>query len=794
VVLIGWAVDSPALEGATFGGLTASTGAAAGLVLGGCSLCLLVPALAPAWRRRTGVMLAAVVMLGGALTIVSLAERHLRQAVVAGPPGSTDSGRPDPMGPPAAVGLVLCGTGLLLAGTRRRRLVTTREYLAFAAALVAVVPILAIVYGVRPFSVLGYTDTAFPAAVGLLLLALGILFSRPHAGLMRLVCGDDPGGVLLRRTLPAAAALAVLLGWLTLRAERTDVFDGALATGMLVAGFIVLCSILLVASAIVVRREAEAMGQAKDQLRRSEQVLAEAGEMAHLGAWWIDLENPEDLNANRLQWSDEVYRIFGYEPGGIEATNALFFEHVHPDDRGRITAAVARAMAERAPYSLEHRIVRPDGTERIVHEHAQIVCDERGQPRRIVGAVQDITERKRMELELTAARLAAEGAKAQAEEASRAKDRFLAVLSHELRTPLTPVLAGVALVQQDARLPPAMRQRLELIRRNVELEARLIDDLLDLTRIARGKVDLDRRRIELGTIIERAVEVCRPDIEARGLHFEVDHGPGGHVIEADAGRLQQVFWNILKNAVKFTPHGGRVALRCRRDDDQVVVEVSDSGIGIAPEAFVHIFDAFAQADRTIARQFGGLGLGLAISRALVEMHGGSIAAHSSGPGQGATFTIRLPLVAGAAPGMPTDAPCRGVGERQRRPLRVLLVEDHGDAVTTLVDIFELHGHQVETAGDVATALAIAARGDFDVLVSDLGLPDGSGLDLVHALRSRGDRLPALALSGYGQETDLQRSRAAGFHAHLVKPVDPAHLLETMETVASGTVGTAGGRP
>ena len=317
-----------------------------------------------------------------------------------------------------------------------------------------------------------------------------------------------------------------------------------------------------------------------------------------------------------------------------------------------------------------------------------------------------------------------------------------------------------------------------MVRRNVEMEARLIDDFLDVSRIARGKIELNRSAVELCTVIQRAVEVCKPDIEARRLHFGVDLGPAApYWVEADVPRLQQVFWNLLKNAIKFTPHGGCVGIRCRPNEEHVVVEVNDSGIGIEPEALSRIFNAFEQAERSITQQFGGLGLGLAISKALVEMHGGPIEAHSEGRDKGATFRVRLPLTAPA--GQPDAPPARRAPQRAVRPLRILLVEDHGVTAKMMRMVLTADGHTVETAGDVATALELAGQHAFDLLLSDLGLPDGSGHDLMRQLRQRGHKFPGIALSGYGQEEDIQRSREAGFAAHLTKPASPRPSLRPL---------------
>jgi two-component system CheB/CheR fusion protein len=401
------------------------------------------------------------------------------------------------------------------------------------------------------------------------------------------------------------------------------------------------------------------------------------------------------------------------------------------------------------------------------------------------GVQIDITERKRVEEELIAAKASAEQAKAAAELANRAKDHFLAVLSHELRTPLTPVVMGVSMLQDRTDLDPRAHGILETIRRHVEMEARLIDDLLDVSRIARGKLELTRSPVELCTVIHRAVEVCKSDIEARGLEFGVDLGPSApYWVDADVPRLQQVFWNLLKNAIKFTPHGGCVGIRCRPNEGHVLVEVNDSGIGIEPEALSRVFNAFEQAERSITRQFGGLGLGLAISKALVEMHEGTIEAHSQGRDKGATFLVRLPVTAPAgqpaALAAPSATPARAV-----RSLHVLLVEDHGVTATMMQMVLTEAGHTVETAGDVATALRLAGQRRFDLLLSDLGLPDGSGHDLIRELRSRGHTFPAIALSGYGQEEDIQRSLEAGFADHLTKPASREAVVAAVASVAAG---------
>jgi len=408
----------------------------------------------------------------------------------------------------------------------------------------------------------------------------------------------------------------------------------------------------------------------------------------------------------------------------------------------------------------------------------------------------DVSQRKQAEellhqalLDLQSAKLSAERARAAAEEASHAKDHFLAVLSHELRTPLSPVLTAATLLQGDDTLSPRARGFVDVIRRNVELESRLIDDLLDLTLVARGKIKMNKQAVDLSTVIAGAVEVCRPDIEARRLHFGVDFGKhvGPFLVEGDPARLEQVVWNLLKNAIKFTPQGGCIGVRCREEEnEQVVIEVNDSGIGIESATLPRVFDAFAQAEASLARQFGGLGLGLAISKSLVELQGGTIEAESAGRDKGATFRIRLPLLTRDRRAQPRTTAATKTGATPA--LRILLVDDHGDTIEMLKAIIELQGHEVRTAADAATALEMAAQFQFDLLLSDLGLPDKSGLELMRELRARGTNVSGIALSGYGQETDIEHSRAAGFSEHIVKPADPQVLMRAIERVARRTGG------
>lgn len=376
-----------------------------------------------------------------------------------------------------------------------------------------------------------------------------------------------------------------------------------------------------------------------------------------------------------------------------------------------------------------------------------------------------------------AARLSAEAAKMRAEAATRAKDDFLAALSHELRTPLNPALLLATSLADDATLPPRVREDIDVIAKGIALQAQLVDDMLDITSITSGKLRLDLCPIDAHIALRNACEIVRADTRKRQIEVTLDLAAPHNCIKADAVRVQQIFWNVLKNAVKFTPPGSAITVRTSNPADKegmLVVEITDTGIGMERGILGKVFDAFIQEEHDGAHRFGGIGLGLAITRRLVEAQGGQIHAESAGRGRGATFRIELPLEApelciNDKPGsVPTAV---GVGTARR----ILLVEDHEQTLSTLVRLLERRGHHVVGVTTAVAAHEIAAASDFDLVISDLGLPDGDGHALMRELRDA-HGLPGIALSGYGMEEDLERSRESGFFTHLTKPVD-IHVLE-----------------
>lgn len=419
-------------------------------------------------------------------------------------------------------------------------------------------------------------------------------------------------------------------------------------------------------------------------------------------------------------------------------------------------------------------IERPDGSRVTAIVNILPLKNERNEVTGAINCFYDITDRKQVENALDMAR-------EEAETANRSKDRFLAVLSHELRTPLTPVALTIAAMELDPDLPFRLREDVAMIRRNVELEAKLIDDLLDLSRVTSGKLRLQLQPTSAHILLRQVAESSARDTYGKRLNVSLDLNAAHDQVSADPARLQQVFWNVLRNAIKFTPEGGSISVRSKNDGHgNLRLEVSDTGTGIAPDLLPRIFDAFEQGDLKTTRHFGGLGLGLAICKAVVEMHGGTIGAASDGTGKGATFTIELPTVEVQQSRLePPESEAQAVGR-----FRVLLVEDHPDTVRALSRLLGKSGYRVKTAGSIASALQLAASEPFDIVVSDIGLPDGTGYELMEQMSDRYG-IKGIALSGYGMEEDIRRSIEAGFADHVVKPVDLERLKSVMRHVVGG---------
>jgi PAS domain S-box-containing protein len=474
-----------------------------------------------------------------------------------------------------------------------------------------------------------------------------------------------------------------------------------------------------------------------------------------------------DLNGKVRNFNEKYAQLMGVtrqilNTGDVHKLRKKFSQNFK--DPEQFIARVMEIYATAPPEDFEILEFK-DG--RVFERYSKIqLVDERPVGR--VWSFRDVTERKRAEEKLHAAKIAAE-------KANQAKDDFLALLSHELRTPLTPALVAASYLSEHKDLSPQFREEVTAIWRNVQMEAHLIDDLLDVTRISRGKIEIHHAAIDVHRLLQNAIQIAQNDILEKQIELTIELNATDHYIWADSVRIQQVFWNLLNNAVKFTPKGGRIAIRSSNEVGQFVFEIRDSGIGIEPERQRRIFEAFHQGERSITRRFGGLGLGLTISKTLLDLHGGTITVASAGPNLGTTFRVFLDLL--HEPRMASvDHPA---GDATTVPgLRVLLVDDHLDTRSVLSRLLAKCGHEVTTADSVQGALQLLEDNRFDTLISDIGLPDDNGYTLVREAKRR-QPLKAIALSGFGMESDVRRSLEAGFDHHVTKPVDFNRLRQLL---------------
>jgi two-component system CheB/CheR fusion protein len=638
----------------------------------------------------------------------------------------------------------------------------------------------------------------------------------------------------------------------------------------------------------VLRAEVEERRRAEEEAQESEERLRLAMEAGRLGLWRF---NPA---AGTVFFSAEAAAMMGLPTSRTRIGLDAWGQCVHPEDRDRVLALLREALAGRAAFDTEYRVVWSDGTVRWMASRGKVFRDPDSQPVRVIGVASDITNRKRVEeavresernfvtlaegvpqlvwttrpdgtvdyfngrwYEYTGLsadqalghawaqalhphdretawqrwqdalrrgqpveveyRLRAAGGKYQwflsrgvplkddhgpvekwlgtstnidaqkrAEEAlrqaDRRKDEFLALLAHELRNPLAPITNALHLLRTGADLGEQDRHdAFDVLERQVEHLVRLVDDLLDVNRITRGKIHLQKERVDVATVVARSVEGSRPLIDARRHALEVSLPQEPLVLEADPVRLAQALWNLLNNAAKYTPEGGRIGLTVRREGGEVVFRVRDNGMGIRPDMLGKVFDLFAQAERTLDRAEGGLGIGLTLVRRLTEMHGGTVEAHSEGPGRGSEFVLRFPLppvAAGDAVPQPDLVPPRSPVPGRR----ILVVDDNLDGARSLAKLLRLFGNDVRTVHDGRAALEVAAEYRPQVVFLDIGLPGMDGLEVCRHLRRQPGlgQTMVIALTGYGGDDDRRRSQEAGFHAHLVKPVD----LDTLREVLS----------
>lgn len=531
--------------------------------------------------------------------------------------------------------------------------------------------------------------------------------------------------------------------------------------------------------------------ESEQQLFESRERLVMAMGASGMGTWTRDLDP-----TNRVQWSPELEAIFGLQPGEFPETEEAFLDLVHPDDREAVQQAVGEAIANRTVYEIDFRYATRDGKPGWMIGRGRAFYDGDGQPYRLAGLGWDVTARKQAEAEREQLIESERLARAEAEEANRLKDEFLATLSHELRTPLTAILGWLPMLRADRLDEETAARALETVERNARAQAQLIEDLVDVSRVAGGKLKLNvKAAVGLNPLIAAAVDIVRPAASARGIQIEISTEGSVGPVSGDPARLQQIIWNLLSNAVKFTSRDGWVYISLRQDGSAAELVVRDTGVGIHPDFLPSVFERFRQAESAVNRSHRGLGLGLAIVRHLTELHGGTVTAESPGEGLGSTFTIRIPLAAlqsdeGVAiePNQPAD----GKTATTRQPLaglRVLLVEDEPDARELLSLTLERCGAQVKAVETAQEALDSLHLLKMDVLLSDIGLPNESGYELIQRVRrlaSDTRHIPAVALTAFASAKDRELALSLGFQMHLAKPVEPSVLVDAIARLAGST--------
>lgn len=533
--------------------------------------------------------------------------------------------------------------------------------------------------------------------------------------------------------------------------------------------------------------------QLYQDLAESREQLNLALQSGQIGVWSWEMVN------DQVEWDDQMYRAFGVSRETFNCTLESVLNRIHPDDRDYFTQTLSQSLADGGEHNLEYRVVFPDGTIHYIAARGCPFFNEAGQPIRMRGIVLDITERKLAEerrLEL----LQEQTARAEAEAANRIKDEFLAVLSHELRSPLNPILGWSRLLRTQKLSAAKTAQALETIERNAKLQSELIEDLLDVSRILRGKLSLNTVSVSLTATIQAAIETVRLAAEAKSIEIKTSLDLHVGQVLGDSNRLQQVMWNLLSNAVKFTPSAGRVdvclerveieheALGMKQGINSQVsyaqITVTDTGKGIHPDFLPYVFEYFRQADSTTTRKYGGLGLGLAIVRHLVELHGGTVQAQSRGEGLGATFIVRLPLMSAqstTSADIPSLEPALTLSK-----IQILVVDDDTDTREFVAFVLEQAGATVLTAASAPEALKILKQSQPDLLLSDIGMPEMDGYMLIREVRAlrpeEGMKIPAIALTAFAGEMNQQQALAAGFQMHISKPVEPDHLISMIASL------------
>ncbi len=756
----GWLVlDIPRLTDWNNDGISMFANTAVCVVLGGIALLLLpIPQSNPG-RRTTVRILTTCMAVIGTLTLLEHLFRinlGIDTLLFNRPWGQKASTAPMRMGLPASTAILVLGIGLLLAtcGRAPRRLASM---LALGVMAIVSLSLIGYWYNADQLYILPhFTGIAWQTSTMIAALAIGLIAAIPEHGVSAILRRNDAGGLLVRRLMVPIIGVPLLLGWLRLAGQQVELYDPAFGTAVRTLIEILLLLGLLWWTADGISRQAMIARAAEQALRETEQRFRIMADAAPVLIW---MSGPD----RRRTWFNKRWLEFVGQPMESEIGTG-WKASIHPEDLDRCRDAYIQAFESRQTFAMEYRLRRRDCEYRWVLDNGIPRYESNGDFAGYIGSCVDITERKQIEED--------------AKETARRKDEFLATLAHELRNPLAPIGNALEIIKHANGNPGMLERARDTMERQFGQMVRLVDDLLDIGRITRDKLELRKQRVELASIIHQAVEISRPLAEAGGHEQRVALPATPIWVQGDPVRLAQVFSNLLNNACKFTEPGGTITIAAAREGGEVAVTVSDTGIGIAPDQLEGIFEMFSQVDQSLERTRSGLGIGLTLVKRLVELHGGSIAAQSAGLGHGSEFLVRLPALANEPPRAPTNQPPVAV---TTSPKRILVTDDNQDAADTVAMLLRLSGHEVETVYDGLVAVKTAESYQPDVMLLDIGLPGMNGYDVCRSIRQQpwGKTIRIVALTGWGQDEDRRNAREAGFDDHLVKPIDPHTLRQAI---------------
>jgi CheY-like chemotaxis protein/PAS domain-containing protein len=781
VSFLGWPLDVPGLTDWFHDEVSIQPNACLLIMLAGTGLLLV---RWQAWRAVTA--LGALVGLGGTLILLQYivgADFGFNHQLLFGRTwGQGTTLTPGRVGPPASMSFALTGIALVLLGRAglQERCAGFRRLVPLAGLAICAIMIFSLfgyLFGAKQFYTIPWlTAIALQTTTMLLALGLGLVLSVPEHQPMLLLREESGAGALARIALPALVIMIPMVLWLRVWGYERGHYDVGSGRALGAVALVVCTVGILWIALMALRRHEQALRDRAEELEKLMDVMPVAVWIARDAACQQITGNlaghallrvPAGQNLSKTAANGERPMGFRVMRDGNEI----------PPAELPMQYAAARGVDVRG---YKEEIVFDDGT--VVHAYgsASPLFDEHGKVRGCIGAFMDITQLRRLERELqqTIAELAA---------ADRRKDEFLATLAHELRNPLAPVMNSLAILDRFASDEAIVIDAQATMWRQMKQMVRLIDDLLDVSRISRGTIELRKERVELQSVIHQTIESVRPMCEASQQTLAVDLPSQPVWIEVDPVRMAQIVGNLLSNASRYSDQGSEMSLRAECAGKELVICVKDQGIGIPPEKLESVFEMFSQLDRSLERTAGGLGIGLYIVKRLVEMHGGSVTARSEGPGTGSEFALRLPVVVEPSisiePAMPT--PATATAPSRERP-RILVVDDNTDAARTMSILLRAYGYVTQAAHDGLEAIEVAERFNPHVILLDIGLPKLNGYEVCQQIRSQqwGKEMFVVAVTGWGQEEDKRRAEDCGFDAHIVKPVEPVQLVALLNKLVS----------